>query len=237
MKNSGNSALIWEWQGRSYALPISPGDVLTLARAVDAEGYPKLAVAWTLLQRAAWVNSQQGPKTLSQVVTSYAQPLNPAWFPEGEKHQAEVARLKRLGDEAGAQKEVKRAWSRKLKATKTWEALSPETREVVSSVLAGHAPSPVPEATHYWASRAPDFQGNQAAKPNLVLLDKGFGFGGNVFFAEKSKKDVSRVQLVNTEKLGDFGVAYAGMAGNQDVLTVGLSLALAWVAYKRGKKS
>lgn len=184
--NTENTAkLVWQWGGHWYSLPVSPRDMLVLARAVEEEGFPQAGVAWALLQRAAWLRTQGQNVSLAKLVEQYAQPINPAWFATGEKHRAEIARLERLGDTRGVAQERARADVRPLKASRPWSSLSPETHAVIAGVLSNSIKSPVTGAVHYWASRGPDFATNQQAKPGLILLDRGYGFGPgrNVFFA------------------------------------------------------
>lgn len=204
-----------------------------LARAVDEEGYPREGVAWALIQRAAWLRTKGVQVSLGKLSQQYAQPINPAWFPTGAKHLAEIARLSRLGDSAGVAAENARAVTRVKKASQSWEMLEPETHEVIGQILAGSSKSPVKGAVHYWASRAQDFLGNQAKKPDLILLDRGYGFGPgrNVFFAEKGSEKFGDVRVLDGNKSwpGGGGLAIAGMAGNPGALLAGAFLGyLAW---------
>lgn len=201
MKESANSeyvTFVWGWNGRRWELPVSPHDILVWARAIEEEGYPEIGVAWALLQRAAWLKMQGKPVTLAGLVQAYAQPINPEWFPSGAKHMAEIARLERLGDSQGVKAEQAKAALRPAKATKTWAEISDNTKHVVTGILSGQIKSPVTGAVHYWASRGPDFATNQAAKPGMILMDYGYGFGPkrNVFFAVKG-----------SEKFGGISVA------------------------------
>src|SRR6185369_2745015 len=128
--------------------------------------------------------------------------INPTWFPTGAKHLAEIARLERLGDYQGVQAENIRADTRIAKSRQSWEMLEPETRDVIGQILTGFSKSPVRGAVHYWASHAPDFQGNQAKRPDLVLLDRGYGFGNgrNVFFAEKGSENFGDIRVIDGNK-------------------------------------
>ena len=172
-------------------MPLSQADVFKLAQAVEHEGYPREGVAWALLQRYAWLVTQGVQTSLAKLVEQYAQPINPAWFPNGQKHRDEVARLERLGDYGGAEVEKLKAKNRLKKASTTWEELRPEVKRTVLDIFSGKVKSPVRGAVHYLASRAPDFAGNQAKKPNLILLDRGYGFGPgrNVFFGVKGAEN------------------------------------------------
>jgi len=232
MQSSGDSQgarLVWQWAGHWYSLPVSPADVLTLARAVEYEGNPRDAVAWTLLQRAAYVRSHGKAVSIGRLIEQYAQPINPAWFPTGQKHLDEMARLGRIGDAAGARAEQGKAELRVSRARAPWDALSDETRGVVWRVVTGQTPSPVVGAVHYWASRGPDFLSNQAKRPELVLLDtgEGFGPGHNVFFAEPGEH-LGTVRVENGQKALPGGeMVLAGMSG-PGVLVAGVLAALAW---------
>lgn len=190
MKESASppyAKFVWSWNGRKYDLPVSAKDVLVWARAVDAEGYPEIGVAWALLQRAAWLKVQGKAISLGSLVEQYAQPINPAWFPQGAKHLAEMERLLSTGDTQAASSEEARATARVKLANKEWSEISADTKRVLMSIISGQSRTPVVGAVHYWASRGPDFISNQARKPELILLDRGYGFGPgrNVFFADK----------------------------------------------------
>ena len=192
-----SASIRWIWNGKQYNLPISAEDILMLARAVQEEGYPQEGVAWALLQRVAWLNTTGTPYKLGKLVQDYAQPINPEWFPTGKKHQAEVLRLKEAGDFQEAQAEVNRAARRPAKAARSWESLNTETQNVIRRIMSGASKSPVPGAVHYWASRGPDFATNQAKKPGMILLDRGYGFGPgrNVFFAVKGSEKFGGLRI------------------------------------------
>lgn len=200
--NDDYVSFVWTWNGHHYAMPVSPSDILTLARAVDGEGSPQLGVAWTLIQRAAWLRMHGNPVSLGKLVEQYAQPINPAWFPGGDKHEAELARLNRAGDIAGARKEVEKAQKRVLKSQKSWSELSDTTRRTIASVISGSSKSPVEGAVHYWMSRGPDFESNQAKRPMLKLLDRGYGFNNtNVFFAENGSEKFGGLTVAGNEHI------------------------------------
>lgn len=208
--------LTWKWNGKQYTLPINRDDVIMLARAVEEEGYPEEGVAWALIQRAAWLNMQGNNVRLGKLVEQYAQPINPAWFPGGPKHKEEIARLERLGDRQGVLDEQARAIRRRAKAAKQWHEMSEKTRTIIGKILLNQLPNPVQGAVHYWASRAPDFAGNQARKPNLVLLDRGFGFGKgrNVFFAAKGSEAFQGIRVHGVALgFGFAGLLVAGLVG------------------------
>lgn len=70
-------------------LEITAEDALWLARALAGEGPPHTHIAQTLVNRWAWLaDFVPGTyPTLTSLVRAYAQPVNPAWFPGGEKFQ------------------------------------------------------------------------------------------------------------------------------------------------------
>lgn len=211
-----DKVLKWIWKGKAYALPYTNEDILQLARAVQEEGYPHEAVAWTLIQRAAWLHTSGVSISLGKMVTQYAQPINPEWFPDGAKHLEEIARLKRLGDEKGVERENKLAAMRPMKAARSWESIDPKIRALVKNIFDGKIRSPVRGAVHYWASRGPDAMTNQAKKPGMILLDRGYGFGSgrNVFFAAKGSEGFGGVSAGNAggSALGLIAVAALGYA-------------------------
>jgi hypothetical protein len=233
----------WQWNGKAYSVPVTGKDVLTLARAVNEEGYPAPGVAWTLLQRVAWLNSHGTPISIGKLAEQYAQPINPKWFPGGEFHEKEMDRLSRLGDSAGIAREESNAKSRPVKASKPWIQLKSTTRNVIDSILNNRSRSPHPSAVHYWATRGPEFSSNQNAKPNLKLLDSGYGFSKtNVFFANDDSHKLGRLSFSGGSGPGEFLVDGVSVGIGQDspgARALGILAGLtmlgggAWYAYKR----
>lgn len=191
------SGFTWTWKGKAYSMPITSSDILTLARAIEHEGPPSESVAWTLIQRAAWLWTNGNRVGLGSLVEQYAQPINPAWFPDGDKHLAEVARLQRLGDTAGVALENAKAVSRIGKAKVGWSQLSENTRELILEILDGQSRSPLTGAVHYWMTRGPTFQMNQEVRPVLSLIDTGSWSKTNVFFAEKDSTGFGGIKVIN----------------------------------------
>ncbi len=221
----------WKWEGKPYAMPFNAGDLLTLARAVDEEGYPKEGVAWALIQRAAWLNTRGLKVSLGRLVEQYAQPINPAWFPNGHKHREEIARLNRLGDIKGVADETSRASRRKAKSEKPWANIDSDTKAVIASILSNKKTSPVKGAVHYWASRGPDFSTNQVKKPNLTLLDRGYGFGPgrNVFFADKGSQNFGGIIVIGDNQVGNMLLASINPMGIMIASAMGYAAWKWWV--------
>jgi hypothetical protein len=192
-----SSKMVWSWKGKTYSMPITVDDVITLARAIQFEGPPSASVAWTLIQRAAWLWTNGTQIGLGKLVEQYAQPINPAWFPDGAKHVAEVERLTRLGDTAGVASENKKAATRVVKANTKWSQLSEDTQSLVARILAGESSSPLSGAVHYWMTRGPTFTMNQSAKPTLSLINTGVWSATNVFFAEKDSGGFGGIRIVD----------------------------------------
>ena len=66
----------------------TPDDVLWLLRAVAAEGPPQDRVAETLINGFMWARSEGlwgSKRSLADWVRAYAQPVNPLWYPGGDK--------------------------------------------------------------------------------------------------------------------------------------------------------
>lgn len=232
--------LTWTWQGKAYSLPLTSEDILTLARAVEHEGYPHEGVAWTLIQRAAWLNTRGTKVSLAALVKGYAQPINPKWFPEGQKHKDWVAYLEKQGRHGEAMAEVARAKSRPGKAALTWSSLSQKTRDIVSALARGNTASPLLGAVHYWASRAPKGMGegdafalNQQKKPELILLRTPYGSvaGRNVFFAEKGSERFGNVRIVNARDLVPEGNGPFGPSGGNSLVGALVGLTISAGAY------
>jgi hypothetical protein len=224
-----HAALVWTWEGKAYSLPLSTQDVLQLARAVNAEGYPQNGVAWALVQRAAWLKTKGIEISLGRLVQQYAQPLNPRWFPEGDLHQKQVAGLVATGKLDEAKAENRAADTRKTKAGASWADLSPSTHEVIREVLSGKDASPVVGAVHYWATRGDDFSTNQVRRPDLILLDRGFGYQKtNVFFAVPGSQHFGGVAVINGNESfpPDGNLVMAGMGSGP--IIAGLAVYFAW---------
>lgn len=143
-------ALVFVTRGNNktvrYILTIE--DYLDLLRAVEYEGEPRDGVAWTLLQRFAFLYPTY--KSLSTFIRAYVQPINPKWFPTGVKHKAWVKKLETAGKLAEAQDEIKRAARRVHYAKTPIEKISPTSKDVVETVFA-IGKSPVLGAVHYRA--------------------------------------------------------------------------------------
>lgn len=123
-------------------------DYLTLLQAVEFEGEPRDGVAWTLLQRFAFLYPTF--RHLADFIRAYAQPINPVWFSTGKKHLEWMASLNRAGKVDEAASEAKRAKQRVLYANTPVEKISSTTKDVVDTVF-NLGITPVPGAVHYRA--------------------------------------------------------------------------------------
>ncbi|MDH5644460.1 MAG: hypothetical protein OEZ01_00545 [Candidatus Heimdallarchaeota archaeon] len=184
----------WTKNSRAFEYSATDDDALTLARAVAREGRPYDAVAWTLVQRFAWL----WPKypTLAELVQAYAQPVNPRWFPGGDLHQRKVARLRRAGDDAGIADEERRAANRVEYASRAWDELPEAARLAALDAIEAEGESPVPGAVHFRASAAPKgaskkqgfdraqrYAAGRADLADVVRIPAGYGPGVNWFFS------------------------------------------------------
>lgn len=91
--------------GSADPYEVSADDKLWLLRAVEAEGAPKELVARTLINLFAWARAhgKEIGQSLAKTVRTYAQPVNPAWYPGGQfvplnAAPEELARAKRRRD-------------------------------------------------------------------------------------------------------------------------------------------
>lgn len=84
-------------------------DKLWLLRSVAREGHPRREVAKTLVNLFVLRRSRGSQESLTDLVRAYSKPVNPLWYPEGEKH---VAAIQGLSVEA-RQKELTTAANRK----------------------------------------------------------------------------------------------------------------------------
>jgi hypothetical protein len=163
---------------------ISVADYTDLARAVEREGPPKLAVAWTLLQRFGLLYPLY--PNLSVFVKAYAQPINPQWFSNGPAHLAALAKL----DSYGKAKENTAASQREGWAKTPLESISKDTLAVLDAVFAG-TKSPVPLASHYAApitranvDAAKKARADFASKRGYGVVDYGNILTDNWFYSE-----------------------------------------------------
>jgi hypothetical protein len=117
--------------GKSY-VPTAE-DWVWLARAVEAEGKPRLSVARTLVNLYASTGFSR--RSLADLVRAYAQPVNPRWYPEGELYREHVAAMVR--NHAPAKElaaELAKAERRKL-VHSARDTFSPETVDAVNQAL------------------------------------------------------------------------------------------------------
>lgn len=143
-------ALVFVTKGNNKTVRyiLTKEDYLTLLQAVEYEGEPRDGVAWTLLQRFAFLYPNF--RSLASFIRAYAQPINPLWFPNGRKHLEWMRSLARNNKPGEAVAESKRAQQRELNALTPVEKISSTTKDVVDTVFSIGV-SPVPGAVHYRA--------------------------------------------------------------------------------------
>lgn len=161
--------LLWTSKGNNKPMKyvLSNQDYLDLLRSVEFEGEPRDGVAWTLLQRFAFIYPQY--KTLSTFLRAYVQPINPRWFPSGAKHKEWYQKLISAGKLNEAQDETNRAARRVHHAQTPVEKISKATKEIVDTVFS-IPDSPVPGAVHY---RAPTVQTKSVEEAKKARDDFG----------------------------------------------------------------
>jgi hypothetical protein len=185
----------WNQDSKTYRYHLSLVDVEDFTRAIWREGEPRLAVAHTLLQRFAYLYSNQRPyETFSSFLKAYVQPINPNWFPSGGLHKKEVNRLLKAGKEKEAKEEQARAARRVEYSTTPMSSIPLSHRDLVSRILSGLTKSPVPTAQHFSESKASSSDSQEAAerkayvwgtqrKLEVVPVAEGYKPGTNWFFA------------------------------------------------------
>lgn len=208
-------------QKKEYVL--SNEDYLTLLRAVEFEGEPRDAVAWTLLQRFAFIYPQYD--TLTKFIQAYAQPINPRWFPTGDLHKARVHKLTEAKRVQEVEDELKRASRRVHYGTTPIEKISRATRDVVDPIFLGGA-SPVPGAVHY---RAPTVDTKSAEEARIArdefakkyqlqrVIEYGDPTKQNWFFGQARSIDFTiRTLLASASSVGNaiFFLACTGATVN-----------------------
>jgi hypothetical protein len=134
---------------RAVDYELSERDYVTLARAVELEGPPEDAVAWTLLQRFAYLYPRYA--SVAKFVEAYAQPINPAWFPSGALHLGYAQSLREAGKLRDAELEDQRAIRRVANARMPLRAIRSEVLQIIDALFASGADSPYPGSVHYCA--------------------------------------------------------------------------------------
>ena len=160
---------------RGYSLSWTEDDRLWLLRAVEAEGPPRSLVAQTLVNRWAWLWDTTPGRylTLTDLVRAYAQPVNPAWFPEGKLFEQSLGKLPPEQRLAAAQRAERR---RDVHATRT--SFSPETVAAVDQALFGPLSLPM-GALHFAAP--------SLARPELPILVPATSPGENAIYGDVLK--------------------------------------------------
>lgn len=158
-------------------LSFNADDVLWLSRAVEAEGEPRDLVAQTLVNRWAWlrdVSPGRFPR-LQDLVRAYAQPVNPAWYPDGAKHAAAVTK----SPEQAAELERRAEARRDLHSTRT--TFSARTLAAVRQAL--HGPITLPAGGLHYAAA-------WVERPDLPLLVQGVPGQSNSIWGESGGRGV-----------------------------------------------
>lgn len=150
--------LIFKSGGKKYNYSLTDSDILQLMRATYKEGSQKEAVAYTLLNRFAWLYPQGTYKNLSSFISAYAQPINPKWFLNGSAYLAKIKVIKNKysGSELKARLdyEAKVAAQRKVNAELDISQIPDTTKKVVNGILNGNIKNPVKGSVHFIASMA-----------------------------------------------------------------------------------
>lgn len=121
---------------KGRALPWSEADAVWLRRAVQREGEPRGWVAQALVNRWAMLRDLPAGRsypTLGSFVRAYAQPVNPRWFPDGDKHLAAMSRAKSEAERAAL---LKRATARRDEHSRR-NTFSATTERAVEQALQG----------------------------------------------------------------------------------------------------
>lgn len=130
---------------RGTKLEVTTLDTLWLARAIEAEGEPRVQVGQTLINRWAWLWDKKPGlfPTLASLIRAYAQPVNPAWFPGGALLDKWFKEHPNADHAAALERAAKR---RDVHSTR--DTFSEATRRAVSQALYGPVVIP-PGATHF----------------------------------------------------------------------------------------
>lgn len=162
---------------RGKTLTWDADDRLWLLRAVEAEGPPRDLVAQVLVNRWAWMWDEVPGKytKLAELVRAYAQPCNPAWYPEGRLF---LARLEDLHESERAAAVLRARKRRDVISTR--KQFSAAAQIAVDTALLGPVTLPA-GALHYAAV--------SLARPDLPVLVPGDD-RTNVIYGEAHSRGV-----------------------------------------------
>jgi hypothetical protein len=167
-------------------LSVSADDVLWLSRAVEAEGQPRDLVAQTLINRWAWLQDfapGQYP-TLQALVRAYAQPVNPRWYPQGDKFLESYAKAAPAAQPALMQRALNREQHHSTRVQ-----FSPGTEAAVQQALRGPITLPA-GALHYAAATV--------KRPDLPLLVPGVLGQTNSIWGESDGRGIGALYAFET---------------------------------------
>lgn len=204
--------------GRGKSLGWTSDDRLWLMRAVEAEGEPRDLVAQTLVNRWCWLWDEMPGKytELWELVRAYAQPVNPAWFPEGKLYQKSVELLSDELKQSAMLRAIKR---RDVHSTRAH--FTPNTTTAVDQALHGPIVIP-PGALHYAAATSP--------RDDLPVLVPAVDSRHNVIYGRaQARSSNARYAIVTALEAGARGSssAHDRIAETVGVVCLGIGFGLA----------
>jgi hypothetical protein len=212
-------------KGKDYHYDLTSNDILNLLRATYKEGKQKEAVAYTLLNRFAWIYPSKEYDSLSSFITAYAQPLNPKWFPTGSAHLASVKQIKSKYSGAELQKRLdyakKLANQRVLNSTMSIDKIPETTTKVVYGILNGEIKNPVKGSMHFRASTAAQSDSQNTAlikqrefASNRSDIGKAIVYSdataGNNWFFTSPDSDNFVLHINRNNKVMEAGIGFPG---------------------------
>jgi hypothetical protein len=200
--------LVFTKKGAEIRYVLTNNDYLTLARSVEFEGPPKVAVAWTLIQRFAYLYPTY--TSLAEFIKAYSQPINPRWFPTGQEHLALYSLLKQKNDLIGAAREDMQAKRRVTFAATPMASIRPDTIAAIHKVFTDHT-SPIPASLHFHAPSLSMSHEAMAKSKNLTPI--AIAAKGNWFFGIGTHAVHVLALLENTGALGAAFLALTYAAG------------------------
>lgn len=206
-----------------HLLTWTDDDRLWLLRAVEAEGEPRALVAQTLVNRWAWLmDSSLRAKypTLTSLVRAYAQPVNPAWFPEGKLFQESLLKMPEHQRAAATKRAVYR---RDVASTRT--TFTQPTIDAVRGALFGPVVIPV-GALHFAAP--------SLLRADLPVLVASTDPSQNTIYGERDPlSSRARYALTSLTTMDGPNALFPDTGNGQAIaivalVSVGLGLALYW---------
>lgn len=218
-----------------YRYPLTADDVLWLGRTLACESGGRrdvmAGVAWTY----ASLMTTTERSSLSGLIQSHSQPLNPIWRRDGSKCRAPDGEWYNRCHSTTSGRQIcpcnEAALERRERcATLRWDQLAESVRETVTAFVAGTLPNPVP--------RSVDFAAGLRGREGMELVRE---VGGTQFWSRPASRrwPAGFVRLVGpTGESAEELVASTGGSGSSTaILTTVFVAGAAYLLYRQASRA